>query len=184
MRSMERKFIWRETHPVAIIAELYRSISAHVAELVDAHGSGPCAARCGGSSPSVGTTNSAKKPPSVSYRWGLFSLAAHLVQASFSCKAISASSACSSTGLLRTALAPASTARRPSSSALSRSRSKARLVTTSSTTSTVRRGPDRAGVPDHSDHIDALHGRLRKRGRWGRQNRSLRKCGSTIKREV
>jgi hypothetical protein len=26
-----------------------------VAELVDAHGSGPCAARCGGSSPSVGT---------------------------------------------------------------------------------------------------------------------------------
>src|SRR5450830_315259 len=32
------------------------SISAHVAELVDAHGSGPCAARCGGSSPSVGTT--------------------------------------------------------------------------------------------------------------------------------
>src|SRR5450830_1136235 len=31
-------------------------ISAHVAELVDAHGSGPCAARCGGSSPSVGTT--------------------------------------------------------------------------------------------------------------------------------
>ena len=28
---------------------------AHVAELVDAHGSGPCAARCGGSSPSVGT---------------------------------------------------------------------------------------------------------------------------------
>jgi hypothetical protein len=33
-----------------------RSNSAHVAELVDAHGSGPCAARCGGSSPSVGTT--------------------------------------------------------------------------------------------------------------------------------
>src|SRR3954462_11477484 len=32
------------------------SNSAHVAELVDAHGSGPCAARCGGSSPSVGTT--------------------------------------------------------------------------------------------------------------------------------
>lgn len=28
---------------------------AHVAELVDAHGSGPCAARCGGSNPSVGT---------------------------------------------------------------------------------------------------------------------------------
>ena len=31
------------------------STNAHVAELVDAHGSGPCAARCGGSSPSVGT---------------------------------------------------------------------------------------------------------------------------------
>jgi hypothetical protein len=30
-------------------------VNAHVAELVDAHGSGPCAARCGGSSPSVGT---------------------------------------------------------------------------------------------------------------------------------
>src|SRR3954471_11553503 len=30
-------------------------LDAHVAELVDAHGSGPCAARCGGSSPSVGT---------------------------------------------------------------------------------------------------------------------------------
>ena len=28
---------------------------AHVAELVDAHGSGPCAFGCGGSSPSVGT---------------------------------------------------------------------------------------------------------------------------------
>jgi hypothetical protein len=27
-----------------------------VAELVDAHGSGPCAARCGGSSPLLGTT--------------------------------------------------------------------------------------------------------------------------------
>ena len=37
----------------AIVAELLSS--AHVAELVDAHGSGPCAARCGGSSPSVGT---------------------------------------------------------------------------------------------------------------------------------
>src|SRR5471032_852167 len=33
-----------------------KQFSAHVAELVDAHGSGPCAARCGGSSPSVGTT--------------------------------------------------------------------------------------------------------------------------------
>ncbi len=33
----------------------YRVLQAHVAELVDAHGSGPCAARCGGSSPSVGT---------------------------------------------------------------------------------------------------------------------------------
>ena len=30
--------------------------SAHVAELVDAHGSGPCAFGCGGSSPSVGTS--------------------------------------------------------------------------------------------------------------------------------
>src|SRR5690606_41305846 len=28
---------------------------AQVAELVDAHGSGPCAARCGGSSPLLGT---------------------------------------------------------------------------------------------------------------------------------
>ena len=28
---------------------------AQVAELVDAHGSGPCAARCGGSSPFLGT---------------------------------------------------------------------------------------------------------------------------------
>ena len=58
------KFIWRKTLPVDIIAELLRSISAHVAELVDAHGSGPCAARCGGSSPSVGTTEFRKKPPS------------------------------------------------------------------------------------------------------------------------
>ena len=32
--------------------------SAQVAELVDAHGSGPCAARCGGSSPLLGTTDS------------------------------------------------------------------------------------------------------------------------------
>ena len=42
--------------PVATLQ--YHSVtrSAHVAELVDAHGSGPCAARCGGSSPSVGTT--------------------------------------------------------------------------------------------------------------------------------
>ncbi len=37
-------------------AEVSSSNNAHVAELVDAHGSGPCAARCGGSSPSVGTT--------------------------------------------------------------------------------------------------------------------------------
>ena len=37
-------------------ADVSSSNSAHVAELVDAHGSGPCAARCGGSSPSVGTT--------------------------------------------------------------------------------------------------------------------------------
>src|SRR5471032_2862328 len=56
MCSNERKLIWRKTSPFAIISELLSSISAHVAELVDAHGSGPCAARCGGSSPSVGTT--------------------------------------------------------------------------------------------------------------------------------
>src|SRR5690625_4497485 len=31
-------------------------MNAQVAELVDAHGSGPCAARCGGSSPLLGTT--------------------------------------------------------------------------------------------------------------------------------
>src|SRR5476651_2711978 len=61
MCSKERKLIWRKTLPVVIIAELLRSISAHVAELVDAHGSGPCAARCGGSSPSVGTTKFRKK---------------------------------------------------------------------------------------------------------------------------
>ena len=30
-------------------------MNAQVAELVDAHGSGPCAARCGGSSPLLGT---------------------------------------------------------------------------------------------------------------------------------
>ena len=35
--------------------EFRRAADVHVAELVDAHGSGPCAARCGGSSPSVGT---------------------------------------------------------------------------------------------------------------------------------
>src|SRR5450830_1696296 len=34
------------------------SNNALVAELVDAHGSGPCAFGCGGSSPSVGTTTS------------------------------------------------------------------------------------------------------------------------------
>src|SRR5471030_790104 len=61
MCSKERKLIWRKTLPVVIIAELLRSISAHVAELVDAHGSGPCAARCGGSSPSVGTKKFRKK---------------------------------------------------------------------------------------------------------------------------
>ncbi len=37
-------------------AESPKRLFAHVAELVDAHGSGPCAVRCGGSSPSVGTT--------------------------------------------------------------------------------------------------------------------------------
>src|SRR5471032_3117401 len=55
MCSKECKLIWRKTSSFAIIAELLSSISAHVAELVYAHGSGPCAARCGGSSPSVGT---------------------------------------------------------------------------------------------------------------------------------
>src|SRR5450830_2152217 len=42
---------------VGASADAVCSNSAHVAELVDAHGSGPCAARCGGSSPSVGTKN-------------------------------------------------------------------------------------------------------------------------------
>jgi len=32
-----------------------------MAELVDAHGSGPCAARCGGSSPLLGTKKTVKK---------------------------------------------------------------------------------------------------------------------------
>ena len=43
-----------------------------MAELVDAHGSGPCAARCGGSSPSVGT----KQKRSVAQATGLSRLAA------------------------------------------------------------------------------------------------------------
>ncbi len=38
---------------------------AHVAELVDAHGSGPCAARCGGSNPSVGTITAKDKAESL-----------------------------------------------------------------------------------------------------------------------
>lgn len=38
---------------------------AHVAELVDAHGSGPCAARCGGSNPSVGTIAAKDKTESL-----------------------------------------------------------------------------------------------------------------------
>ena len=42
----------------AAIAKSSSSNNAHVAELVDAHGSGPCAFGCGGSSPSVGTTTS------------------------------------------------------------------------------------------------------------------------------
>ena len=42
----------------AAIANSSNSNNAHVAELVDAHGSGPCAFGCGGSSPSVGTTTS------------------------------------------------------------------------------------------------------------------------------
>ena len=46
---------------------------AHVAELVDAHGSGPCAARCGGSNPSVGTKSYRKKPAdsSAGFFYGL-----------------------------------------------------------------------------------------------------------------
>ena len=38
---------------------------APVAELVDAHGSGPCAARCGGSNPSVGTITAKDKAESL-----------------------------------------------------------------------------------------------------------------------
>ena len=46
-------------------SESPKRLFAHVAELVDAHGSGPCAVRCGGSSPSVGTTtqHAVKKKP-------------------------------------------------------------------------------------------------------------------------
>src|SRR5690606_33321337 len=45
-----------------------------MAELVDAHGSGPCAARCGGSSPLLGTTPILNQPrKSVIY--GVFSFA-------------------------------------------------------------------------------------------------------------
>ena len=40
--------VWRESKIMGCVAR--------VAELVDAHGSGPCAARCGGSSPFPGTT--------------------------------------------------------------------------------------------------------------------------------
>src|SRR5450830_357158 len=47
-----------DSHKKLAIISFFRVI-AHVAELVDAHGSGPCAARCGGSSPSVGTRFSA-----------------------------------------------------------------------------------------------------------------------------
>src|SRR5690606_14991369 len=41
----------------SVKAIAYTLCSAQVAELVDAHGSGPCAARCGGSSPLLGTTS-------------------------------------------------------------------------------------------------------------------------------
>jgi hypothetical protein len=47
-----------------------------MAELVDAHGSGPCAARCGGSSPLLGTNKQyrsiKKSPQSASLRGFLF----------------------------------------------------------------------------------------------------------------
>src|SRR5690606_1272789 len=41
---------------------MIRPRRAQVAELVDAHGSGPCAARCGGSSPLLGTIGFYGKP--------------------------------------------------------------------------------------------------------------------------
>ena len=45
-------------HGQYISISLIRSslVNAQMAELVDAHGSGPCAARCGGSSPLLGTS--------------------------------------------------------------------------------------------------------------------------------
>ena len=42
-------------HDGSAKAIAYTLCCAQVAELVDAHGSGPCAARCGGSSPLLGT---------------------------------------------------------------------------------------------------------------------------------
>src|SRR5450830_1431166 len=40
-----------------VVASSNKQHNAHVAELVDAHGSGPCAFGCRGSSPFVGTTS-------------------------------------------------------------------------------------------------------------------------------
>jgi hypothetical protein len=42
-------------YPIAIKVRALKQSIARMAELVDAHGSGPCAARCGGSSPLPGT---------------------------------------------------------------------------------------------------------------------------------
>ena len=47
----------------AIIAFFAAYAPAQVAELVDAHGSGPCAARRGGSSPLLGTKIEVQKTP-------------------------------------------------------------------------------------------------------------------------
>jgi hypothetical protein len=60
-------------------AESPKRLFAHVAELVDAHGSGPCAVRCGGSSPSVGTTTQhvVKKKPHTLTSVRLFSWPIH-----------------------------------------------------------------------------------------------------------
>ena len=45
---------------------------ARVAELVDAHGSGPCAARCGGSSPFPGTTVTSQQQCKMPAHAGVF----------------------------------------------------------------------------------------------------------------
>ena len=52
MRASPYDFVLAAEHAAA------SSKNAHVAELVDAHGSGPCAFGCRGSSPFVGTTSS------------------------------------------------------------------------------------------------------------------------------